>query len=117
MLAGCVGGGNQCLRHETEASVSSKIVEGVSTKSDVQSVFVSPDDVTFSGESGLETWNYEFANLKADAVSYIPVVNMFGSSASGTKKKLVILFDNHGVVKRYSMSESKSSVKSGLFNR
>lgn len=117
ILSGCAGAGNQCLRHETETTVGHKIVEGVSTKSDVKAMFGAPDDVTFSGNAAYETWSYEFANLKADGVNYIPFVNLFGSSVSGTKKKLVVLFDGCGLVKRYAMSEAATVVKTGLFNR
>ncbi|WP_256800330.1 hypothetical protein [Klebsiella pneumoniae] len=54
------------------------------------------------------------ADVSLDAVSYIPVVNWFGSSASGTKKELVIMFDGDKV-QRYSMSESPVSTKTGVF--
>ncbi len=35
-LAGCASSGNQSLKKESEASVKSKIVEGVTTKSDIK---------------------------------------------------------------------------------
>jgi hypothetical protein len=54
--------------------------------------------------------------MHGDAVNFIPVVNLFGSSASGQKKELVVLFDSNNVVKRYSMSESAVSRKTGIFN-
>jgi predicted neutral ceramidase superfamily lipid hydrolase len=54
--------------------------------------------------------------LHGDAVNYIPVINLFGSSASGQKKELVVLFDSNNIVKRYSMSESAVSQKTGIFN-
>lgn len=114
-LAGCAGTGNDRLRAETETSVSQKIVEGKTTKAAVRDQFGSPAKTSFT-DGGLEIWNYEFANVSADAVNFIPVINLFGSSASGTKKELVVLFDENGVVRRYSMSESDVSVKTGLFN-
>ena len=55
-------------------------------------------------------------NVTSDLVNYIPVVNWLGSSQSGTRKELVILFDRANVVQRFSMSESKVKVKTGLFN-
>jgi len=68
-------------------------------------------------DGGLEIWTFEFKNVSADAVTYIPIVNMFGATASGTKKELVVLFGRDGVVQRYSMSESAVKDKTGLFNR
>ena len=115
-LAGCASVGNENLRAETESSVSQKIVEGKTTKSEVRAMFGSPLKTSFT-DSGLEIWNYEFSKVTVDAVSFVPVVNMFGSSASGKKKELVVMFDQKNVVKRYSMSESDVSQKSGIFNQ
>ena len=112
-LAGCANSGNQSLKKETEQSVKTKITEGKSTKSEVKSVFGSPAETTFT-DGGKEIWKYSFADVSADAVSYIPVVNWFGSSSSGTKKELVVMF-NGEIVERYSMSESDHSTKTGLF--
>ena len=53
--------------------------------------------------------------MRSDAVNYIPVVNWFGSSMSGTRKELVVLFDDSDVVKRVNMSESDVKTKSGIF--
>ena len=55
--------------------------------------------------------------MHGDAVNYIPIINLFGSSASGKKKELVVLFDPNNVVKHYSMSESAVSQKTGIFNQ
>ena len=115
LLSGCAGVGNEKLRSETEASVSTRIVEGKTTTQEVKAMFGSPEKATFT-DGGLEVWNYEFSKISADAVSYIPIVNLFGSSASGKKKQLVVMFDATNVVKRFSMSESDVSRKTGLFN-
>lgn len=112
-LAGCASSGNQSLKKESEASVKSKIVEGVTTKSDIKKTFGSASKTSFT-DGGKEIWTYELADVSPDAVSYIPVVNWFGSSASGTKKELVIMFDGDKV-QRYSMSESPVSTKTGVF--
>ncbi|HBQ6460303.1 TPA: hypothetical protein L8N39_003130, partial [Klebsiella pneumoniae] len=111
-LAGCASSGNQSLKKESEASVKSKIVEGVTTKSDIKKTFGSASKTSFT-DGGKEIWTYELADVSLDAVSYIPVVNWFGSSASGTKKELVIMFDGDKV-QRYSMSESPVSTKTGV---
>ena len=114
-LSGCAAVGNEKLRTETETSISTKIVEGKTTKQEVREMFGSPEKTMFT-DGGLEVWNYEFAKMSADAINYIPLVNLFGSSASGKKKQLVVMFDGSNVVKRYSMSESDVSKKTGLFN-
>lgn len=115
VLTGCASVGNESLRKETESSVGQKIVQGKTTKSEIKIMFGSPTKTTFT-DGGLEIWNYDFSNVSADAVSYIPIVGIFGGSASGKKKELVVMYDTADVVKRFSMSESDVSHKTGLFN-
>jgi hypothetical protein len=114
-LVGCASVGNETLRSETESSVQGKLIEGKTTKSQTKTLFGSPLKTAFT-DGGLELWTYEFSKVSADAVSYIPIVNLFGATASGKKKELVVLFDSTGVIKRYSMSESDVSQKTGVFN-
>ncbi|HEY2608749.1 hypothetical protein P0D88_18560 [Paraburkholderia sp. RL18-103-BIB-C] len=116
VLAGCAGTGNESLRSESEATVSTKIAEGKTTKQEIRARFGSPQKTEFT-DAGLEVWRYEFAKMHADGVNFIPVVNWFGSSQSGEKKELVVLFDSSNVVKRYSMSVSDVTVKTGIFNQ
>ena len=113
--SGCASVGNESLRKESEASVSKKIVEGKTTKAEVRAMFGSPTRTSFT-DGGLEIWNFDFTNVSADAISYIPVVNWFGATASGKKKELVVMFDQASVVKRFSMSESDITNKTGVFN-
>ncbi len=114
-IAGCASTGNQTLKEETEASVSAKIINNVTTQAEIKAMFGSPYETTFT-DGGLEIWKYQLDDLKADAINYVPIVNMFGSSMSGTRKELVILFNDDGTVKRNSMAESAVSQKTGLFN-
>jgi outer membrane protein assembly factor BamE (lipoprotein component of BamABCDE complex) len=116
LLTGCASTGNEILRKESETSMSTKVVEGKTNKADVRAMFGSPNKTTFT-DGGLEIWNYEFSNVSLDAVSYVPIVNMFGGSSSGKKKELVVLFDATGIVKRYSMSEADVKTKTGFFNQ
>lgn len=113
-LAGCASSGNQSLRDETEASVSAKLTEGKTTRSEVQQMFGSPYQTSFTSE-GEEIWTYQLDNLQADAVNFIPVVGALGTSHSGKRKQLVVLFNNKNIVRRYSMTDSDVSVKTGVF--
>jgi len=114
-LSGCQSVGNESLRKETESSVAQKIVQGKTTKSEVRAMFGSPTKTTFT-DGGLEVWNYDFSNVSADAISYVPIVNLFGASASGKKKELVVMYDDKNIVRRYAMSEADVTQKTGLFN-
>lgn len=114
-LTGCASTGNETLRNESETSIKGRIVEGTTTKAEVRKLYGSPLKTSFT-DGGLEVATYEFSNVTSDAINYVPIVNLFGSSASGTKKELVVLFDRVNVVQRYSMSESEVKQKTGLFN-
>jgi outer membrane protein assembly factor BamE (lipoprotein component of BamABCDE complex) len=114
-LVGCASKGNESLRKETEVSIGTKLTEGKTTKSEVRKMLGSPLKTSFT-DGGLEISTYEFDNVTSDAINYVPVLNWLGSSASGTKKELVILFDKANVVQRYSMSESNVKTKTGLYN-
>jgi len=116
LLAGCASVGNETLRAESESSVQKKMSEGKTTKAEVRGMFGSPLKTSFT-DGGLEIWTFEFSKVSADAVSFIPIVNLFGATASGTKKELVVMFDKSGVVQRFSMSESEVKQKTDFFNR
>lgn len=114
-LIGCASKGNESLRKETELTIGTKLTEGQTTKADVRKMLGSPLKTSFT-DGGLEISTYEFDNVTSDVINYVPVLNWLGSSASGTKKELVILFDRTNVVQRFSMSESNVKVKTGLYN-
>jgi len=117
VLASCAtgSGGNQTLKNESESSVTTKIINNVTTQSEVKAMFGSPYETTYT-DGGLEIWKYRLDDMRADAINYVPIVNWFGSSFSGTRKELVLLFNDDGTVKRNSMSESDVQNKSGMFN-
>ena len=76
-------------------------------------MFGSPYETTYT-DSGLLIWKFRLDDLKSDAINYIPIVNWFGSSVSGTRKELVVLFDENDVVRRSNMSESEVKTKTGI---
>jgi len=116
IIQGCATAGNDTLRKETEASVNAKIIEGVTTRSEIKSMFGSPINTSYT-DSGLEIWKFKLSKVSADATSYIPVVSLFAGSSSGTEKELTILFDENDKVKKYNMSESEIKIRTGLFNQ
>ena len=113
ILSGCTSAGNQTLKDEKELSVSVKVITGQTSAAEVKAMFGSPYETTYT-DSGMLIWKYRLDDLKADAVNYIPFVGLFGSSMSGTRKELVILFDENDVVKRSNMSESEVATKTGM---
>ena len=115
ILAGCASTGNQALKSESETTVQQKLSLGKSTQDDVKALFGAPMSTSFT-DGGAEIWHYEFTYMKDDAISYVPIVNLFAKSATGTKKDLTVLFDSAKVVQRYSLTEADVKSKFGLMN-
>lgn len=112
-LSGCAAtAGNEALKDVSQQTIDAKITEGKSTKADVQAAYGAPNKVSY--DNGLEVWNYEYARATPQAVNFIPVVNLFARAADVNKKTLTVLFDDKGVVKKYSYAASQNVVKGGL---
>ncbi|KHS77032.1 lipoprotein [Pectobacterium brasiliense] len=111
-LSGCASSGNKAIGSESEASVQTKITQGVTTKASVKASFGSPDSVNYT-DGGKEIWKYVFAKANVDGKNFIPFYGMFHNSVHVNKKELTILF-NGDIVEKYNMSESYSQTKSGL---
>jgi len=113
-VVSCASTGNQTLKTESEVSIASKVQEGVTTAPEIKAMFGSPYETSYT-DGGLMIWKYRLDDMRSDAVNFIPIVNWFGTSASGTRKELVVLFDDNDVVKRMNMSESDVKTKTGIF--
>jgi outer membrane protein assembly factor BamE (lipoprotein component of BamABCDE complex) len=114
VLAGCASTGNKVLKDESASTVAAKIEKGKSTKEDVRTIYGDPMHTSFT-DSGKEIWTYEFVKGHMTASSFIPIVSLFASGSKGDKKELVVMFDDNGVVKNYSMSTSKVETNTSLF--
>jgi len=114
ILAGCASTGNKVLKEESASTVAAKIEKGKSTKEEVRTLYGDPMHTSFT-DSGKEIWKYEFIKTHAKASNFIPIVSLFASGAEGNKKELVIIFDESGVVKNFSMSTSKVDTNTSLF--
>ena len=84
-IAGCASTGNQTLKEETEASVSAKIINNVTTQAEIKAMFGSPYQTTYT-DGGLEIWKYQLDNLKADAINYVPIVNFLDQACLELEK-------------------------------
>jgi len=111
-VSACASAGNQVLKTANADSVSRSIVDGRSTKSDVQAAFGDPNDTSFT-DGGNEIWKYVYAYATPTPVTFVPIVGAFAGGANVDKKSLVILFDKAGVVTRHTMSTSHEQVKRG----
>ena len=116
LLSGCASTGVQQLKDESSSSVSTKISKGKSTKDDVRAAFGDPTETSFT-DSGNELWRYKYSHSSAKGINFVPIVNIFTSGANIDKKELVVFYDEHGVVKNYSMQASKEEVRNGILSQ
>lgn len=115
LVSGCSSVGNEQIKQETQSTIETKLVKGKTTKEQVKSLFGDPIDATFH-ETGAEMWKYSFTKESCNASCYFIYTAWAYRSSSGTVKNLTILFDENGVVKNYTLSESPVESKSGLFS-
>ncbi|AQH06191.1 hypothetical protein A9R05_45205 (plasmid) [Burkholderia sp. KK1] len=114
LASGCAtSAGNMAMKEQSADSISTQIVEGKTTKSEVLHALGSPSKVTYN-ENSVEQWTYSYARATPKAINFVPIVSMFARGADVHKKQLLILFDDAGRVKKYTFTDSVDEVKGGL---
>jgi outer membrane protein assembly factor BamE (lipoprotein component of BamABCDE complex) len=112
LCASCASAGNQVLKAESADTVDKMVVDGKSTKTDVQQALGDPNDTSFT-ENGNQIWKYQYVYATAMPASFIPVIGIFAGGANVDKKTLTILFDKDGVAVKHTMAVSHEQVKRG----
>jgi outer membrane protein assembly factor BamE (lipoprotein component of BamABCDE complex) len=116
LLSGCASVGNETIADATSESVSTQLVKGKTTQTQVRQLYGDPLKTSFT-DSGNESWEYEFSRMQSKPTNFVPYVNLIYSGAEGDKKSLVVFFDKSKVVRQYTISSSKVDVSRGLFTR
>ncbi|WP_323992854.1 hypothetical protein [Nguyenibacter sp. L1] len=115
-LAACSAtDGSDALRNETTTSINQKIVDDVTTKEQVRAAFGEPQETSVDG-SGHETWKYSAGKFQGNVLGYIPVVNGFAGGGTNSDTTLTLVFRGDRVAS-HSISQSKSTVESGLLSK
>ena len=114
-LVGCSSQGNEQIDHLTVSQVSRQIIRGKTTADQVKSDLGDPLKVSYNSD-GNQQWEYDYTKLHLTPTDFVPFINAVEINARGTKKSLVILFNNQGVVEHYSLTCSKIYKHRGLFN-
>ena len=99
---------------ETEISIHQKIIADQTTTTDVRGMLGQPDRQSVR-EDGREQWIYGHAEKHWDFVSYIPVINVFHASATGTEDLVFIVFNSQKVVERVDWKSHQFVFNDGLF--
>jgi outer membrane protein assembly factor BamE (lipoprotein component of BamABCDE complex) len=110
LLLGCASSGNKILKQESKETIESKIVQGETTKQQVRDHFGDPLNTNYT-DSGNEIWTYQYDKMALSAGS---LLNPFKTTYNGTRKQLVVFFDDRGIVKRFNMNESPHKTEQGI---
>ena len=103
-LAGCASGGNEVLRAQDANAVDQAIIDGKTTRSEVERIYGPPNATSFANAQ-TDIWIYRWARSTAKAENFIPYVGAFVGGRDIQQKELVILFNEQNVVVRHSMRE------------
>jgi hypothetical protein len=112
-LGACASGGNEVLRQQDANAVNQLIVDGRTTRADVERVYGPPTTTSFADAQN-EIWTYRWARTTAKGENFIPYVGAFVGGQDVQKKELVILFNAQNVVVRHSMRETHEAIRRNL---
>lgn len=115
LLAGCASRGNEVLKGQDTSSINLTIVDGQTTREEVQRIYGAPAQTNFLSEKN-EVWTYRWSRATAQGQNFIPVVGAFVRGYDVRKKELVIVFDERNVVARHTMTDNNNSIKTGLID-
>ena len=113
VTTGCASGGNEVLRSQDANAVDLNIIDGKTTRSDVERIYGPPNATSFANAQ-TDIWIYRWARSTAKAENFIPYVGAFVGGRDVQTKELVILFNEQNVVVRHSMRDSTNSIRRNL---
>jgi hypothetical protein len=115
-LAGCASRGNEVLKSQSVASVDLTVVDGRTTRQEVQAIYGAPAQISFLNEKN-EIWTYRWARATAQGQNFIPIIGPFVRGYDTRKKELVIVFNEQSIVARHSMIDVNDTVRTGLLDK
>lgn len=108
--------GNQTLGDSNKADIYQAINDNITTKSDARKFFGDPTDIDYYENTGQEKWIYLHVDKSSLWRNYVPVVNFFSRGTKDVQKKVVLIFDKDGILKKSLVSQNQGETKSGLLS-
>ena len=97
------------MKGMTEDKVQTTIVAGKTTKAQIQGMFGSPFETSYT-DNGALIWKYQYDDTTAftpeTVGSVIFTLGLAGTKSEGTRNELVILFDENHVERKFNMANS-----------
>lgn len=115
-MAGCASRGNEVLKSQSVAAVDLTIVDGRTTRQEVQAIYGAPAQISFLNEKN-EIWTYRWARATAQGQNFIPIIGPFVRGYDTRKKELVIVFNEQSIVARHSMIDVNDTIRTGLLDK
>ena len=117
-ITGCANSGNKSVKNVTQQQVEQTVVEGKTSKQEIQRMFGAPIETSYT-DSGLLIWKYRYddtsmLNLETIASVYF-TLGLAGTKSEGTRNELVVLFDENDIVRKFNMSNSAIETGTGIF--
>jgi outer membrane protein assembly factor BamE (lipoprotein component of BamABCDE complex) len=109
--AGCTTVGNGRLVTLDEPAAQSLLTPGRTTEAEVREALGQGTVVQF--RSGWRTWHYVHRQGMAKGWDYVPYVNLIAARIAGDEKELVLLFDDAGVLRRWSLQRNPGAHPGG----
>jgi len=103
VAAGCSTAGNGRLVRLDDPEARGLLVPGTTTQADVRETLGQGSVIRF--RSGWQTWQYQYREGVAKGWDEVPYVGLVTSRLARPTKELVVLFDDHGVVRRWSLQQ------------
>jgi hypothetical protein len=113
-LVGCASGGNDVLRTQDAATVDRYVVDGKTTRSEVEKIYGPPSATSFADAQN-DIWIYRWGRATAKPENFVPYVGTFMGGSNLQQKELVILFNAQSVVVRHSMHSTGKCIATSVF--
>ena len=101
--AGCSTAGNGRLIRLDDPEARGLLVPGATTQAQVRQAFGQGSVVRF--RSGWATWQYQYREGIAKGWDQVPYIGLITSRLARPTKELVVLFDDRGVARRWSLQQ------------
>lgn len=119
MLSGCTttgSTGNIVLGDSKKSEIYQAINDNITTKSDARKFFGDPSDIDYYENTGQEKWVYLHLDKSSLWRNYVPIINFFSRGSKDVQKKVILIFDKDGLLKKSLVSENIAETKHGLLD-
>lgn len=110
-LAGCASAGNSHVASLTPAAAKHEFVRGHTTEAQVRSAFGDPQSVEYTQDGSVQ-WKYAWVHSAASGADFIPF--NFHQTYHTHAKTLTLLFDAHGLLEKYELTDSEGTSCGGI---